>query len=242
MVRIGPNTVLPAVREPVALRTADGLRLVGELALPEGREPAATVIMLHPLPTHGGSMDSHVLRKAARRLPALAGLAVLRFNTRGTESVEGRSEGSFGSAESERHDVATALDFARARALPEVWLAGWSFGTDLAVRYGLDPLVRGLVLIAPPMRWSTPEHLARWAPSGKPVTALVPEHDDFLRPDGVRERCAVLPGARVVALTGAKHLLVGHADEVLDELAAAILPGRTPLPREWPVPTGTGRA
>lgn len=230
MVRIGPNTVLPALREPVTLRTADGLRLVGELALPEGREPVATAVMLHPLPTHGGSMDSHVLRKAAARLPALAGLAVLRFNTRGT----GNSEGSFGSAESERHDVAAALDFARSRALPEVWLAGWSFGTDLAVRYGLDPLVRGLVLIAPPMRWSTQEHLARWAPSGKPVTALVPEHDDFLRPDGVRERCAVLPGARVVALAGAKHLLVGHADEVLDELAAAILPGSAPLPREWP--------
>ena len=35
-------------------------------------------------PTHGGMMDSHVFRKAAFRLPALAGLAVLRFNTRGT--------------------------------------------------------------------------------------------------------------------------------------------------------------
>ena len=35
-------------------------------------------------PTAGGMMDSHVLRKASWRLPALAGLAVLRFNTRGT--------------------------------------------------------------------------------------------------------------------------------------------------------------
>ena len=36
-------------------------------------------------------MDSHVLRKAAWRLPALAGLAVLRFNTRGTSSLRGTS-------------------------------------------------------------------------------------------------------------------------------------------------------
>ena len=38
-------------------------------------------------------MDSHVFRKAAYRLPALAGIAVLRFNTRGTTSVQGTSEG-----------------------------------------------------------------------------------------------------------------------------------------------------
>ena len=55
----------------------------------------ATLVCLHPLPTHGGMMDSHVFRKAAWRLPALAGLAVLRFNTRGTSSVRGASEGSF---------------------------------------------------------------------------------------------------------------------------------------------------
>nr|WP_218952174.1 alpha/beta hydrolase [Amycolatopsis anabasis] len=234
MTRIGPNTRLPARRERITLHTGDGLRLVGELALPADRDPIATVILLHPLPTHGGMMDSHVLRKAAFRLPALAGFAVLRFNTRGAASEAGRSEGEFGRAEAERFDVAAALGFARARELPGVWLVGWSFGTDLAVRYGHDPLVTGLVLIAPPMRWSTPEHLAAWAPTGKPVIVLVPEFDDFLRPDGVREKCAVLPGARVIELAGAGHLLVGHADEVLDRIVAAVAPEvPTPLPRTW---------
>ena len=50
-------------------------------------------------------MDSHVLRKAAYRLPALADLAVLRFNTRGTSSERGRSDGAFGEGETERHDL-----------------------------------------------------------------------------------------------------------------------------------------
>ncbi len=89
-------TVLPAKRTPVTLPTADGLRLVGELALPADADPVATLICLHPLPTHGGMMDSHVLKKAAFRLPALAQLAVLRFNTRGTASEQGTSEGTFG--------------------------------------------------------------------------------------------------------------------------------------------------
>ena len=65
MGEIRASTVLPARREPVTLRTADGLSLVGELAQPAGGDPVATLICLHPLPTHGGMMDSHLLRKAA---------------------------------------------------------------------------------------------------------------------------------------------------------------------------------
>ncbi|MGA6167925.1 alpha/beta hydrolase [Amycolatopsis magusensis] len=237
MVRIGPNTLLPARREAVTLHTGDGLRLVGELALPADRAPVATVVLLHPLPTHGGMMDSHVLRKAAFRLPALAGLAVLRFNTRGAVSEAGRSEGTFGAAEGERLDVAAALDFVRARELPRVWLAGWSFGSDLALMHGISEardLVQGLVLIAPPLRWSSPEQRAAWAPTGKPVVALVPEFDDYRLPDDVREGCAMIPQARVITLPDAGHLLVGHADAVLDHLVSVVAPETpTPLPRDW---------
>ena len=89
MIQIRASTVLPARRTPITLTTADGLNLVGELALPAHRYPVATLVCLHPLPTHGGMMDSHVIRKASYRLPALADLAVLRFNTRGTESKRG---------------------------------------------------------------------------------------------------------------------------------------------------------
>ena len=70
-------TVLPAVREDIELHTEDGLTLVGELALPEDGLVNATLVTLHPLPTHGGFMDSHVFRKAAWRLPYLANIAVL---------------------------------------------------------------------------------------------------------------------------------------------------------------------
>ena len=94
--------MLPAKRRPVTLHTADGLQLVGELALPEDRAPVATIVMLHPLPTQGGMMDSHLFRKAANRLPALASYAVLRFNTRGTASDAGRSEGTFAGRTSSR--------------------------------------------------------------------------------------------------------------------------------------------
>jgi len=230
---IRANTVLPADRQAVTLHTADGLALVGELALPLHRPPVATLVCLHPLPTEGGMMNSHLLRKAAWRLPALADLAVLRFNTRGTTSAAGTSEGTFDAGEAERWDVAAALDLAEARDLPRLWLLGWSFGTDLALRYGCDPSVVGALLVSPPLRYSAPEDLAAWARSGKPLVALVPELDDNLRPEQARVRFAMVPQAEVVAFPGAKHLFVGHTEALLDAVVERVAPGRAPLPRSY---------
>jgi len=130
---IRASTVLPARRERITLRTADGLSLVGEVALPLDSDPVATLLCLHPLPTHGGMMDSHLFRKASYRLPALADLAVVRFNTRGTVSDHGRSEGEFGEGTAERYDVAAGIGWCVAAGLPRLWLLGWSFGTELAL-------------------------------------------------------------------------------------------------------------
>ena len=133
---ITANSVLPADRRQVPLVTADGLRLVAEAALPlaQDGEPAATIICAHPLPTHGGSMASHIFRKAAWRLPALADIAVVRFNTRGTASAIGRSEGSFDHADGEGLDLSAALEWAQGAELPNIWLVGWSFGRFLSHR------------------------------------------------------------------------------------------------------------
>ncbi len=190
-------------------------------------------VCLHPLPTQGGFMDSHLLKKASYRLPALADLAVLRFNTRGTTSPRGTSQGSFDGAVGEKYDVAAALDLCEAEDLPAIWLVGWSFGTDLALKYGCDPSVDGAVLISPPLRFSAPSDLQVWAESGKPLTALVPEHDDFLRPAEARERFAAVPQCEVVAVEGAKHLFVGHTERVLDEIVRRVNPAASPLPTTY---------
>lgn len=232
---IRANTVLPARRRDIELHTADGLTLVGELALPLDRDPVATLTTLHPLPTHGGYMDSHLLRKASWRLPALADVAVLRFNTRGTASPRGVSEGSFDAGRGERYDVAAAIEFAEFADLPNRWLLGWSFGADLALMHGCDPGVEGAILLSPPLRFSQPSDLARWAASGKPVLALVPELDDYLRPAEAARRFASAPNVEVVGVDGAKHLWVGEpfVRRVLDEVVTRVAPGRAPLPTTW---------
>jgi hypothetical protein len=235
MAEIRASTVLPARRAPVTIRTSDGLSLVGELALPADRDPVATLIGLHPLPTHGGMMDSHLLRKASYRLPAMAGLAVLRFNTRGTQSERGRSEGEFGDGESERQDVAAAIAWCVAAGLPRLWLLGWSFGTELALRWGRDPAVEGAILLSPPLRRVGDADLDAWAASGKPLLVLVPELDDYLRPPEAEARFARVPQAEVIAVDRAKHLWVGEPSVriVLGEIVRRVNPAAWPLPTEW---------
>ncbi len=242
MTAIRANSVLPARREDIELHTADGLTLVGELALPPDRDPVSTIICLHPLPTHGGMMDSHIYRKAAWRLPALAGIAVLRFNTRGTTSVRGTSDGSFDGAVGERYDVGAAIEYAEFANLPHPWIVGWSFGTDLALKYGAEPTVEGAILLSPPLRFAADADLDGWARSGKPVIALVPEFDDYLRPAEARERFAAIPQATVIGVDGAKHLWVGDAETILDEIVKVVAPQAYPVPREWDGPMNYGDA
>lgn len=234
MTEITSMTELRVQLEDIELHTEDGLTLVGELALPVGRPPRATLVTLHPLPTGGGYMDSHVLRKAAWRLPELADMAVLRFNTRGTSSPRGTSEGEFDGGDAERFDVAAAMDFVRERGLPNPWLVGWSFGTELALKYGLDHPISGAILLSPPLKRAGEAELARWADAEPELVALIPEFDDYLRPAEAAERFAVAPRTKLIPVEGAKHLWVGErsVSRVLNEIVAAVGTAPVPLPVE----------
>lgn len=229
-------TELPAVRTDIELHTEDGLTLVGELALPISHAPVATLVCLHPLPTAGGYMDSHIIRKAAARLPALADIAVLRFNFRGVSSPRGTSEGSFGHGDHERFDVDAAMRFVAERGLPDPWLLGWSFGTEVALKHGLEHDVVGAILLSPPLHRTSADEVRAWAGSGKRLVVVVPELDDYLRPAEALERFAVVPEREFVAVDGGKHLWVGESQtvRVLTEIVARLNPAVVPLPAEWP--------
>jgi len=70
------------------------------------------------------------------------------------------------------------------------------------------------------------------------LTALIPEFDDYLRPDEARMRFARVPKADVMGVDGAKHLWVGenYVRMVLNEIVRVVNPaaldGGT-LPAEW---------
>lgn len=237
MVELTANAVLPARRSDITLQTSDGLTLVGELALPAHNPPRATIICMHPLPTHGGMMDSHLFRKMAWRLPALADIAVLRFNTRGTSSDRGTSDGAFDHAQGETRDLAAAVEAVHAWGLPDPWLVGWSFGTDVILRGARTlPGIAGVFLYSPPLRYTSEAELREWTDVTVPVIALIPEFDDFLPPDRAKEAFDGIVDVDVVE--GAKHLWVGEnfVRIAMNRLVQAIEPGRMPLPTDWDGP------
>jgi alpha/beta superfamily hydrolase len=231
---VRPSTVLPAQRTPFTVTTADGEVLIGESAAPLDRYTGA-ILCLHPLPTAGGMMDSHVYKKAANRLPAMAGIEVVRFNTRGTTSEAGTSTGTFDNGTAEHFDVEALMTYCLdTLQLENLWVVGWSFGTDLALRHAKDPRVKGLILLSPPLRTSEVSDLEYWTKDGRPVIALVPELDDYLQPPEAIERFKPLTQIEIIPVAGAKHLWVGEpaVHTVLSEITKIIAPERLPLPTE----------
>lgn len=231
---VRPSTVLPAVRTPFTVTTEDGCVLVGEVAAPL-TNPTATLLMFHPNPTGGGMMDSHIYKKASNRLPAMAGVTTVRFNTRGTTSEAGTSTGSYDNGNSERFDVEAmeryVLDELK---LENVWVVGWSFGTEIALRHVRDSRIKGLILLSPTMLRVDKSDLERWAADGRPVIALIPEFDDYLTPVEAPFKFRELTQIQLINVDGAKHLWVGEpaVNRVLTEIVKVVAPARLPLPTE----------
>ena len=232
---VRPSSVFESIRTPFNVITADGVTLIGEVAAPVGKSKGA-ILCLHPLPTAGGMMDSHVYKKAANRLPAMAGITVVRFNTRGTTSEAGTSTGSFDNGKAEHFDVEAMLAYCfDTLKLENVWVTGWSFGTDLALQHAKDPRHQGLILLSPPLRTTTNEQLEFWNTDPRPITALVPELDDYLQPAAARERFAIVPKVKIIAVDEAKHLWLGEPSvhRVLSEINLIVTGAAEPLPLEF---------
>ena len=232
---VRPSTVLPANRSLFHVITSDGIDLIGEVSAPLGVSRGA-ILCLHPLPTAGGMMDSHVFKKAANRLPSMAGITVVRFNSRGTSSEVGQSTGVFDNGGAERLDVEAMLNFCfETLHLTNLWVVGWSFGTDLALRHAKDSRHKGLILLSPPLRTTKDTDLLYWNNDPRPITALVPEFDDYLRPEQARERFSIVPSIKIVATDGAKHLWLGEpfVHKVLSQINSIVTSDAQDLPLEF---------
>jgi alpha/beta superfamily hydrolase len=166
----------------------------------------------------------------------MAGITVVRFNTRGTTSEAGTSTGSFDNGDSEGLDVQAMIDYCfDVLHLENLWIVGWSFGTDLALRHAKDPRHKGLILLSPPLRTTTNEELLYWNSDPRPIIALVPEHDDYLKPDEAKARFAIVPKLRIVPIEDAKHLWVGEpaVHRVLSEINTIVTGQIQSLPLEF---------
>jgi alpha/beta superfamily hydrolase len=206
--------------EPIRFATEDGVSLEGELRMPEGRARGSAVIC-HAHPKHGGSKDHPVLW-AVRNELAHRGFAVLAFNFRGTM----RSDGTYGGGRTEVKDVAAAIGRVRSEAPGRTFVAGWSFGANVALREALDDeRVAALALIGlplaakdidvPALPTSSELRLLR-----RTVLLLAGDADVYCPADALERFAADLPNARVAILPGTDHYLWRREKE-----AAAIVGG-----------------
>src|SRR4030095_8510798 len=113
------------------------------------RAPASGVaLVLHPLPTGGGTMHNKVVFRAASALND-AGLITLRINFRGV----GQSTGEFDSGRGELEDARAGLQYLEQQYPHEpVTVCGFSFGAWMGLQVGIpDPRVDFLVGIGTPV-------------------------------------------------------------------------------------------
>ena len=175
--------------------------------------PKAAVAFAHPLPTHGGTMHTKVVFQGAKALTRI-GCAVLRFNFRGV----GRSAGAWDEGRGEMDDYRAALDFL-ANRYPgmELWAAGFSFGSYIAMTSGAeDDRVCALIGIAPPVDRYDYASVTR---SRKPKFIIHGERDELIPVKSVRSFYARLEEPKeLVEIDRANHLFDGQAGEVGDAL------------------------
>jgi alpha/beta superfamily hydrolase len=173
----------------------------------------AAVVFAHPLPTHGGTMHTKVVFQGAKAL-ARVGCAVLRFNFRGV----GRSAGEWDEGRGECDDFVAAIDFMAAQYPgKELWAAGFSFGSYIALTTGAqDERICTLIGIAPPVDRYDFDIVKK---SPKPTFIIHGEADELIPMKLVREFYAQLAEPKeLVEIDRAGHLFDGQVGEVADAL------------------------
>lgn len=183
-------------------------RIEGVLNLPDADGPCPTVVICHPHPLHQGTMDNKVVHTLARAF-ASAGFAALRFNFRGV----GTSEGAYDDGNGETDDALAAMDWVAAElGQAPSWIAGFSFGSAVALRVASRRNVLGLVTVAPPVLRLG----GATAPAGPIRWLLVQgeEDDVVLAEDVIAWVNDLEPGPELVLIAGAGHFFHGKLTQL----------------------------
>ena len=187
---------------------AGAVQLEAHLRQPKSSLRGA-VVLCHPHPVYGGTMDNRVVYRAAKAASE-AGFAALRFNFRGV----GQSTGSFDQGIGEKEDVAAAIDWfeSRYQGLP-LALIGYSFGAWVGLQVGCaDPRIRALVGLGLPLDLYDFDFLAGTL---KPALYIIGSRDEFCSKENLDELEPRLPGSSMVyRIEGSGHFFDGYIEVI----------------------------
>ncbi len=109
--------------------------------------PSKIIIVCHPHPVYGGSMDNKVVTTIGRAALGV-GFGVVRFNFRGV----GQSTGVFDHGHGETADLLKVMDWVQQHYCPQTLvLSGFSFGSFVAYQAACVCSVAQLICVAPPV-------------------------------------------------------------------------------------------
>jgi alpha/beta superfamily hydrolase len=187
--------------------SSGGLVLEGILAIPEVAGPFPAVIVCHPHPLYGGSMDNNVVNSLSETLTR-ASLASLKFNFRGVAG----SQGEFGQGIGEREDVEAAIAFistVKEVDSKRIGLAGYSAGAGFALPVGFnDDRIKALAAVSPPLPMFDFGFLQSCP---KPKLLISGSKDDLIPINQFLEFCQNLPEPKECeSIEGADHFWWGY--------------------------------
>ena len=193
------------------------LVLEGILAIPEGAGPFPAVIVCHPHPLYGGSMDNNVVSSLFEILTQ-ASLTSFKFNFRGV----GGSQGEFGQGIGERKDVEAAISFistVKKVDSKRIGLVGYSAGAGFALPVGFnDDRIRALAAVSPPLPMFDFDFLKSCP---KPKLLISGRRDDLIPINQFLEFCQNLPEPKECeSIEGADHFWWGYEPRLAAKLTS----------------------
>jgi len=197
--------------------SSGGLVLEGILAVPEGAGPFPAVIVCHPHPLYGGSMDNNVVNSLSETLTQ-ASLVSFKFNFRGV----GGSQGEFDQGKGEREDVEVAISFintVKAVDSERIGLAGYSAGAGFAFPVGFNnDRIKALAAVSPPLPMFDFDFL-KGCP--KPKLLISGSRDELIPIDQFLEFCQNLPEPKECEnVEGADHFWWGYESLLATKVTA----------------------
>jgi alpha/beta superfamily hydrolase len=189
-----------------------------EIALQEKHPSAPYLLVCHPHPLHGGSMNNKVVTTTAKAYEDM-GCNVVRFNYRGV----GASTGEYGHNQGEVDDANRVVQWLLAnRNVEQLYFAGFSFGAYIAAQAAADTQslgkvdVKHVLLIAPSVLNSPFEKVA---PFGIDTSVIMGDADEVVAFDVVQDWANNLyPPLELIAMEGAGHFFHGRLTELKQQI------------------------
>jgi uncharacterized protein len=175
-----------------------------------------TVVICHPHPLYGGSMDNNVVA-ALQKTVHDCGWGTLRFNFRGVGGSTGHHQG----AQLDAEDLLAVCQYVQQQGKKTLHLAGYSYGAWIALRTmksGLQPDTA--ILVSPPLDFLDFRGLQ---PPSCPCLITVGDEDDFCAVESLKKWVAGAPESQRPAFTEVlphcDHFYWGREDLLAAKLA-----------------------